>query len=142
VGKVRRALAASYVEEIRSIDRQIKTVRTSIAELVEGSGTTLTDLYGVGPVVAGRILAEVGAISRFPTKDHFATYNGSAPIDVSSGEQLRHRLSRSGNRRLNYAIYIMAVTQIRNPGTPGVGDRFHLHRSARSAVAVSAIGMA
>jgi transposase len=119
VGKVRKALAASYVEEIRRIDRQIKTVRTSIAELVEDSGTTLTDLYGVGPVVAGRILAEVGDISRFPTKDHFATYNGSAPIDVSSGEQLRHRLSRAGNRRLNYAIYIMAVTQIRNPGTPG-----------------------
>lgn len=119
VGKVRKALAMGYVDEIRRIDAQIKTVRTRISELVEDSGTTLTELYGVGPVVAGRILAEVGDIARFPTKDHFATYNGTAPIDVSSGEQVRHRLSRAGNRRINYAIYVMAVTQIRNPGTAG-----------------------
>ena len=119
VAKVRKALALSYVEEIRRIDGEIKAVRGRIGDLVDDSGTTLTELYGIGPVVAGRILAEVGDIHRFKSKDHFATYNGTAPIDVSSGEQQRHRLSRAGNRRLNYALYIMAVTQIRNPGTPG-----------------------
>jgi len=88
-------------------------MRDQIAELVEHSGSGLVALFGVGPVIAGRILAEVGDVSRFPSKDHFATYNGTAPLDVSSGEQLRHRLSRSGNRRMNHAIHMMAVTQIR-----------------------------
>ena len=119
VGKTRKALALGYLAEVRRADAEIKAVRQRIVELVEDSGTTLTELYGVGPVVAGRILAEVGDISRFPSKDHFATYNGTAPLDVSSGGQERHRLSRSGNRRINYAIYVMAVTQIRNPGSAG-----------------------
>jgi transposase len=43
----------------------------------------------------------------------------TAPIDASSGEQVRHRLSRAGNRRINHALHMMAVTQIRYPGTPG-----------------------
>jgi len=53
-------------------------------------------MYGIGPVIAGRILADVGDVSRFATKDAFASYNGTAPIDVSSGDQIRHRLSRAG----------------------------------------------
>ncbi len=65
------------------------------------------------------VLAEVGDVGRFPTKDHFATYNGTAPIDVPSGEQVRHRLSRSGHRRVNHALHIMAVVQIRNPNSEG-----------------------
>ena len=82
-------------------------------------GTGLVNLYGVGPLVAGRVLAEVGDVGRFPTKDHFATYNGTAPLDVSSGDQVRHRLSRSGNRRVNHALHIMAVTQVRDPKNRG-----------------------
>jgi Transposase IS116/IS110/IS902 family len=70
-------------------------------------------------VIAGRILAEVGDIARFATTDKFASYNGTAPIDVSSGDQVRHRLSRAGNRKINHALHMMAVTQIRYPGTDG-----------------------
>ena len=87
--------------------------------MVEATETGLVDLYGVGPLVAGRVLAEVGDVGRFPTKDHFATYNGTAPLDVSSGDQVRHRLSRSGNRRVNHALHIMAITPIRNPKSEG-----------------------
>src|SRR6266566_3952763 len=97
----------------------MKAVREQISSLVENTGTTMTDLYGVGPIIAGRILAEVETIDRFPSKDHFASYNGTAPIDASSGDQVRHRLSRAGNRRLNHALHMMAVTQIRNRGSPG-----------------------
>jgi transposase len=57
-------------------------------------------------------------VSRFPTRDHFASYTGTAPIAVSSGDHHRHRLSRSGNRRLNHAIHIAAIVQIRHD-TPG-----------------------
>jgi transposase len=68
---------------------------------------------------AEAVLAETGDVARFATKDHFASYNGTAPIDASSGEQARHRLSRAGNRRINHALHMMAVTQIRYPHTQG-----------------------
>jgi transposase len=58
-------------------------------------------------------------VSRFPTRGHFASWNGTAPLDASSGEQTRHRLSRAGNRRINRALHIMAVVQLRHPGTDG-----------------------
>ena len=70
-------------------------------------------------MIAARILAETRDVARFASKDKFASYNGTAPIDVSSGEQVRHRLSRAGNRRINHALHMMAVTQIRYPGTSG-----------------------
>lgn len=97
----------------------MKTIGTQIARLVAAPGTHLTQLYGTGSVIAGRILAETGDVRRFASKNKFATCNGTAPIDVSSGEQVRHRLSRAGNRRINQALHMMAVTQIRYPTTPG-----------------------
>jgi transposase len=119
VATVRLQLAREHLADITALDARLKTIRTQIAGLVEASGTGLTALYGIGPVIAGRILAEVGDVRRFTTKDKFATYNGTAPIDVSSGDQVRHRLSRAGNRRLNHAIHMMAVTQIRNRPSEG-----------------------
>jgi len=118
---VRVQLAHEHVADIQALDVKIKAVGRQIGELVTASGTHLTDLYGIGPVIAGRILAEVENINRFPSRHHFASYNGTAPIDASSGEQVRHRLSRSGNRRLNHALHMMAVTQIRYPGSQGRG---------------------
>jgi transposase len=118
---VRVHLAHEHVADIQAIDTKIKAISRQIGELVEASGTHLTDLYGIGPVIAGRILAEVENINRFPSRHHFASYNGTAPIDASSGEQVRHRLSRAGNRRLNHALHMMAVTQLDQPDSPGRG---------------------
>jgi transposase len=73
----------------------------------------LMELHGVGPVVAARILADVGDVARFADRNRFASWTGTAPLDASSGEQNRHRLSRAGNRRMNHMIDIAAVTQIR-----------------------------
>jgi transposase len=119
VALVRLQLAHQHLDDIRALDAKMKSVREQINALVESTGTHLADLYGIGPIIAGRILAEVETIDRFPSKDHFASYNGTAPIDASSGEQVRHRLSRAGNRRINHALHMMAVTQIRNPGSTG-----------------------
>jgi len=119
VGRVRVHIARDHLADIRALDARIKYIGTQIAALVTASGTGLTGLFGIGPVIAGRILAEVGDVARFATKDAFASYNGTAPIDVSSGDQVRHRLSRAGNRRINHALHMMAVTQIRYPATPG-----------------------
>ena len=78
------------------------------------TGTTLTRLLGVGDVLAANILARTGPISRFPSAAAFASFCGVAPIEVSSGEVVRHRLSRAGDRQLNYALQVMAMTQIRH----------------------------
>jgi transposase len=119
VAEVRLHIARDHLADVRALDARLKYLTGQIAALVAASGTTLTTLYGIGPLIAGRILAEAGDGARFATKDKFASYNGTAPIDVSSGEQVRHRLSRAGNRRINHALHMMAVTQIRYPGTPG-----------------------
>lgn len=76
------------------------------------------NLNGIGPNGAARLLVEIGDITRFPTRGHFASWNGTAPIDASSGDVNRHRLSRLGNRQINHVLHIMAVVQLRNPG-PG-----------------------
>jgi transposase len=119
VGRVRVHIARDHLADIRALDARLKHLAGQIAALVATTGTTLTSLFGVGPVIAGRILAETGDVRRFATKDKFASYNGTAPIDASSGEQARHRLSRAGNRRINHVLHMMAVTQIRYPATPG-----------------------
>ena len=73
------------------------------------------DLNGIGPSGAARLLVEVGDITRFPDRGHFASWNGTAPIDASSGDHVRHRLSRAGNRQINRVLHIMATVQLRNP---------------------------
>ena len=77
------------------------------------------DLPGIGPSGAGRILADVGDVARFPTRHHFASWTGTAPIDASSGAHQRHRLSRARNRRLNHVLHIAATVQMRHQGTLG-----------------------
>jgi transposase len=115
----RVALAREHVADIAVLDGKIAAARRQISAMVDQSGSGLTGLLGVGPIIAGRILAEVESIDRFASKDHFASYNGTAPIDASSGEQVRHRLSRAGNRRINHALHMMAVSQIRQPASAG-----------------------
>ena len=83
--------------------------------MVQARDSTLMDLTGVGPVVAARILADVGDVARFADRNRFASWTGTAPLDASSGEQIRHRLSRAGNRRVNHVIHIAAISQLRTP---------------------------
>jgi len=90
----------------------------SIGKVVAEHPTQVSGIRGVGPVMTALILGEVGDVRRFPSKAHFASYTGTAPIDVSSGDHVRHRLNRGGNRRLNYALHIAALVQVRLPG-PG-----------------------
>ena len=77
------------------------------------SGTTLTEIVGIGPICAAIIIGYTGDIGRFPTKGHFATYNATAPVDASSGPRPKHRLNQRGNRKLNHAIHIAAIAQLR-----------------------------
>jgi transposase len=113
-GKTRRRLAVELISELGAIDRKIKAVKKELTVLVIARGSTLLDLHGIGPSGAARLLADVGDIHRFADRGKFASWNGTAPLDASSGQQNRHRLSRAGNRRINRALHIMAVVQLRN----------------------------
>ena len=115
-GKTRRRIAAEEQSELTAIDAKIKTATAELKALVLARGSRLMDLPGVGPVVAARILADVGDVTRFADRNRFASWTGTAPLDASSGEQNRHRLSRAGNRRMNHMIHIAAVTQLRLNG--------------------------
>lgn len=117
-GMMRVELAWDHVADLQRFDAAIDKVTLRIHAAVKASGSTLIRIYGVGPVNAGLILGEVGDITRFPSRNHFASYTGTAPIAVSSGDNNRHRLSRSGNRQLNHAIHIAAISQTRQD-TPG-----------------------
>ena len=113
-GRTRRQLAAELLADIVALDRKLKDSDQRLKEAVAATGSGLPDLYGIGPVGAARILGDVGDVARFRTKAHFASWTGTAPIDASSGQQQRHRLSRAGNRRLNRVLHIMAIVQLRH----------------------------
>ena len=91
----------------------MKKATAELKAIVLARGSRLMDIHGVGPVVAARALADVGDVTRFADRNRFASWTGTAPIDASSGENNRHRLSRAGNRRMNHMIHVAAVTQIR-----------------------------
>ncbi|HZM79370.1 MAG TPA: transposase [Candidatus Limnocylindrales bacterium] len=82
--------------------------------LVTDTGSKLRQLNGIGPSGAARLIDDIADIARFATAGHFASCNGTAPIDASSGGQQRHRLSRAGNRRINPVLHIMAIVQLRH----------------------------
>jgi transposase len=117
--RLRRRLASEVLRDIRTLDRKIVDLDGRIEAEVEASGTTLTEIFGVGPILADRIIGTVGDVGRFPTKAHFASYAGTAPVEASSGKVVLHRLSLAGNRKLNYALHMVAVCQARSDARGG-----------------------
>jgi transposase len=112
VGEQRRQMAKTHIVDIRRLDRDLEANKAQIRRAVAAADTSVTDIYGVGPVVAAFLVGYTPPIDRFTSADRYAAYNGTAPIEVSSGGKTRHRLSRRGNRTLNHAIHTAAVTQI------------------------------
>ena len=114
----RKPMAARPPRRLRRLDSQLDAIGDRITAAVDASGTAITDVFGIGPIVAAMIVGHTGHVGRFPTAGHFARYNATAPIEASSGPKVRHRLNPRGNRRLNHALHIAAVTQIAHD-TPG-----------------------
>jgi transposase len=114
----RKALARALLTEIRRLDRELAAHVDRIRAAVAASATTLTEVHGVGPIVAAYLIGYSGDVARFPSAGHYARYNATAPIEASSGPVVRHRLNPRGNRQLNHAIHMIAVTQVRHD-TPG-----------------------
>jgi transposase len=114
VGKTMRRMAAEELTDLVAVDAKLKAIKNELRAAFTDRGSHLMDLFGVGPAGAARILCDVGDVARFPDRNHFASWTGTAPLDASSGEQIRHRLSRAGNRRMNHVIHIAAIVQIRH----------------------------
>ncbi len=116
VTRQRVVIATELVDDITRLETQMRTSKQRIRMAVAASGTSLVDIPGIGPIGAAIILGSVGDIARFPTAGHFASYNATAPIEASSGDKRRHRLNPRGNRKLNHALHIAAICQLRYPG--------------------------
>jgi transposase len=119
VEQIRKQLARDLIADVRAVDARIAANTKRTAEVVKTTGSTLTTVDGIGPVLAGRILGRTRRASRFATGSQFAVYTGTAPIEVASAERARHRLSRGGDRQLNAALHLVAVTQVRMRHTAG-----------------------
>ena len=115
----RHRQAVELVDEIDHLDTVMRDSRARITTAVAASGTTLAEMFGVGPIVACMLIGFSGDPSRFTTASRYAAYTGTAPVEFSSGGRITHRLSRRRNRRLNHALHIAAVTQIRHHHSEG-----------------------
>jgi len=117
----RHRQAVELVADIERLDVAVSESRGRISAAVAASGTTVTDIFGVGPVVAAMLIGYSGDPLRFATASRYAAYTGCAPIEFSSGGRVTHRLSRRGNRRLNHALHCAAIVQLRYRHSPGRG---------------------
>ncbi len=114
----RKLLARELLEEVRWLDKRIPVAKQRLSQALAVYGTTLTDICGIGEIGAATILSIVDDPHRFPDRGHFNAFNGTAPLEASSGDVRRHRLSRRGNRQMNKVLHVAARTQIRSGG-PG-----------------------
>ena len=110
---IETAVSLRRLASLRRFNLEIADLNLNIRHLVEQSRTGLTTITGIGPLIAARILVEVGDVGRIPSESRFASFNGTAPVPASSGRHQRYRLNRGGNRRLNRAIHTVAVIQAR-----------------------------
>ena len=119
-GKTRRRLAAELITELAGIDKRIKTADRELNELITATGSTLRELHRIGPSTAARLLGDIGDIARFSDRGHFPSWNGTAPLDASSGDQNRHRLSRAGNAAVSAAT--ACVLEREGSSSPARGE--------------------
>ncbi|MFV1972017.1 MAG: IS110 family transposase [Acidimicrobiia bacterium] len=96
--------------------QQIRELETRIENVLPQAGKHLIEMKGIGLVGAATIIANTGDINRFPTEGHYGSFCGTAPLDVSSGRQDRHRLNRFGNRTINHVLHTAIITQLASHG--------------------------
>jgi transposase len=118
----RKEVAQDLVRDLRVVDAALAAIEKRMSAALHDYGSNLRDVDGVGAITAVRLIGRTGHASRFPPAAAFATYAGVAPIEMASGERTRHRLSRRGDRQLNSAIHLIAVTQVRM--SDSIGRRY------------------
>jgi transposase len=119
VAQLRWDLIAELADDIARLEAQSKRSERRVRDAVAASGTTVTDIYGIGPVIAAMLIGNTGDIARFANRDRYAAYNGTAPVEFSSGGRIVHRVSERGNRTLNHALHLAALCQLRQRHSDG-----------------------
>jgi transposase len=112
MGRQRQEIAYELVGDIGRYNDLLEASKHRISAAVDASATSLTSVCGIGPITAAVIIGQSASIDRFASKDHYASYNATAPVEASSGPKVRHRLNQRGNRQLNWAIHVAAITQL------------------------------
>ena len=124
---VQAELVRHRLRDILRLESEITQSDRGITDKLREADSTLTQIPGVGPFIAAKIMGEVGEISRIRSKASFAMLSGTAPLIASSGQTHRHRLNRRGNRQLNWALHYVALVQARSTpegeGVPGPAAR-------------------
>jgi transposase len=117
--------ARDLVGRIRELTAAIDRFEREIGRLADEVAPALLALPGCGPLTAAKLVGQTGGVSRFRSRAAFARHNGTAPVPVWSGNDVRHRLNRGGDRQLNVALHRIAVTQLQRegPGRDYVGRR-------------------
>jgi len=119
VEQIRFDLAVDLLADIRRLDQQLKDSHRRIRHAVTASQTSLTEIYGIGPIIAATLIGYSGDVGRFADRDAYAAYNGTAPVEFSSAGRTVHRVSQRGNRQLNHALHMAALCQIRQSHSEG-----------------------
>ena len=128
--------ARDLLVRIIELSGAIRALEREIDRAVRALAPTLLALPGCGALTAAKLVGESAGISRFHSKQAFAIHNGTAPVPVWSGNTVRHRLNRGGNRQLNAALHRIAITQLR---LTGPGKAYVAHRQAAGDTRTEAI---
>ena len=136
MGRQRQEIASELAGDIDRYNNLLDASKQRINTALAASGTSLTTISGVGPICAAMIIGESGNIDRFTSKHHFASYNATAPVEASSGPKVRHRLNQRGNRKLNWALHVIAISQL---GRDTLGREFYDRKVAEGKTSKEAI---
>jgi transposase len=127
----RKQIAVEFLDEVRRHDRPLVELHARIVTAVTAAGSSVTDVFGVGPIVACSLIGYTGDIRRFASAGHYARSTATAPIEASSRPRVRHRLNPNGNRQLNHALHVAALGQISH-ATPGRAYYLAKHADGKS----------
>lgn len=112
------------LQVVRALEEALSTLKREIEKTVKKVAPELLEIRGVGPIVASVVLAEAGRVTRFANRDHFVAFAGCAPTRWESGAQQTVRVNPGGNRRLNWAAHIIAISRLRiDTNTQAYRDR-------------------
>jgi transposase len=104
-------IAREQISDLRGLTRSIERLAAELAELVTAHRPRLLAEHGCGALTAAILIGHTAGNERFRSEAAFALQTGTAPIPCSSGKRTQHRLNRGGDRQLNHALHIIAVTR-------------------------------
>ena len=117
-------VARELVTRIRQLTHQANALEAELRALVRAQRPKLLAETGCGALVASTLIGRTAGAERFATDAQFARQTGTAPIPASSGNRSRHRLHRGGDRQLNRALHMIAITRARrDPATRAYLER-------------------